>query len=231
MEFLRVFIRRPIFTAMLAVALLVFGLFSLPKIGVDQYPNVEVPVVTVTTTYPGADPESVERDVSKILEEPLATLSGLESIKSVNVESLSQIVMQFKLEKSADIAAQEVRDKVAAELSRLPAEAKTPVVAKFDVGAAPIMTLALSAPVPVEKLTRLAKDLVKVELQQQDGVGEVEVVGGREREVRVVVDLDRLRAHGLAASDVAQAVKSQSIDSPSGRTLEGSRERIVRLES
>lgn len=230
MDALQTFIRRPIFTTMLMLSLVVFGVFAFPRIGVDQFPEVEFPVVTITTVLPGADPETMERDVSEVLEEPLSTLSGLDSLRSVNVESVSQIIVTFDLDKPVDIAAQEVRDKVSSRLARLPQEVTAPVVEKFDIGALPIMTLALSGPLPVQQLTQLAEDMVKEELQRQGGVGSVDVVGGRRREIRVVVDPARLRATGLAVTDVAMALRQQNLDAPAGRTQEPGRERVIRLE-
>ena len=231
MDPIKTLIKRPIFTSMLISALLVFGIFAFPKIGVDQFPDVEFPVVTVTVVRPGADPESMERDVADPLEEVINTLSGLETLKSINVESVTQIIVQFELGKNVDVAAQEVRDKVQSQLSKLPPEIETPVVDKFDIGAAPIMTLALSGPLPVEELTRIAKDEVKPMLQQQQGVGSIDLVGGREREIRVEVNPDRLRSYGLAVTDVAAALNAQNVDIPGGRTEEPGRERTVKLTS
>jgi hydrophobic/amphiphilic exporter-1 (mainly G- bacteria), HAE1 family len=228
---LHTFIRRPVFTTVLAVALVVFGVFSFPRIGVDLLPPIDVPVVTVTTLYPGADPETMERDVSKLLEEPLSTISGVESVRSQNTDSVSVVVAEFALEKPVAEAAQEVRDKVSATIGKLPTQVEQPVVQKLDLAAAPVLTLAMSGQLPVEELTRLADDVVKPRLQQQAGVGQVDVVGGRKREVRVVVDPERLRAHGMAISDVAAALKQQNLDTPAGRTLEPGRERIVRLST
>ena len=229
MDAIKTFITRPVFTAMLVLAVVVFGLNAYPKMGVDQFPDIDFPVVTVTTVLPGADPESIERDVSDPLEEALNSLGGLETLRSVNVESVSQVVLQFSLEKNVDVAAQDVRDRVQATLSKLPKDADAPIVEKFDVGAAPIVTLALSGAVPPEELTRLADDVMKPALQRQPGVGSVDVVGGRKREIRVVVDPARLRSFGVAASDVAQAVKAQSVDVPGGRAEEPGAERVVKV--
>ncbi|APR77737.1 Cobalt-zinc-cadmium resistance protein CzcA [Minicystis rosea] len=228
---LQTFIRRPVFTSVIAFALIVFGIYSLPRIGVALLPNVEFPVVTVTTVYPGADAETMERDVSKILEDRLATVSGLDTLQSVSVEGVSQVIAQFKLEKPAGEAAQEVRDKVAAAAGELPRDAKAPIVEKFDINGGSVLELALSGPVPIERLSQIAKDVIKPELQRRDGVGAVDVVGGREREVRIVLDPDRLRAHGLTVSDVAGTVRGQSMTIPAGRTQEGRVERAVRLDS
>ncbi|ATB47308.1 efflux RND transporter permease subunit [Corallococcus macrosporus] len=228
---LKTFITRPVFTAMLMLALVVFGINAYPRIGVDQFPDVEFPVVTVTTVLPGADPESMEKNVSDPLEEALNTLNGVEQLRSINLESVSQVVVRFTLDTEVDVASQDVRDRVQATLSKLPAEIETPVVEKFDIGAAPIMTLSLSGALPIEEMTRVAEDVVKPALQRQPGVGSIDVVGGREREIQIVVDPERLRGFGLAVSDVSQAVRAQNLDVPGGRTMDGGRERVVRLTS
>ena len=229
MDAIKTFITKPVFTAMLVLAVVVFGLNAYPKMGIDQFPDVDFPVVTVTTVLPGADPESMERDVTDQLEEPLNSLGGLESIRSVSVESVSQVILQFSLEKNVDVAAQDVRDRVQATLSKLPKDADPPVVEKFDVGAAPILTLALSGSIAPDELTRLADDVVKPALQRQNGVGSVDVIGGRKREIRIVVDPARLRSYGVAASDVVQAIKAQSLDVPGGRAEDPGAERVVKV--
>jgi len=214
---------------MLVLVLVVFGIVAYPRIGVDQFPEVEFPFVTVTTVLPGADPEAIERTVSEPLEEALNTLSGLDTLRSVNVENVSQIVIRFDLERNADIAAQDVRDRVQATLSKLPREIQTPVVQKFDIGAAPVVTFAMSASMPIERLTKLAEDVVKPSLQQVQGVGAVELIGGQKREIQVVLHPRALQGYGLAASDVVASLRAQSIDVPGGRTLEPGVERSVKL--
>src|SRR5512138_738544 len=119
---------------MLTLAVLVFGLVAYPRIGVDQFPEIEFPIVTVTTVLPGADPEAIERTVTKPLEEAFNTLAGLDTLRSVNLESVSQIIIRFDLERNVEIAAQDVRDKVQATLASLPREIETPVVQKLDIG-------------------------------------------------------------------------------------------------
>jgi hydrophobic/amphiphilic exporter-1 (mainly G- bacteria), HAE1 family len=230
-DLIRTFISRPIFTAMLVVTVVVFGLFSYPKIGVDQMPEVDFPIVTVTTVLPGADPETVEQNVSQKLEEALNTLSGVDTLRSINVENVSQVVIRFDLDRSVDVAAQDVRDRVQATLSQLPREIQAPIVEKLDLGAAPILTLAMTGSLPAEEMSRLAKDVVKPALQQINGVGAIELIGSREREITVVVDPTRLRAYGLAVTDVAQAVRAQHVDAPGGRTSESTLERSVKLQA
>ncbi|MDY7233048.1 efflux RND transporter permease subunit [Hyalangium rubrum] len=226
---LQTFIKRPVFTIMLMAAVVVFGLYAYPRIGVDQFPNVDIPVVTVTTLLPGADPESMEKNVSDPLEEVLNTLNGVDEVSSINLENVSQIIISFKLDTNLDVAAQDVRDRVQATLRSLPDDIEAPVIEKFDIGAAPIVTLSLSGSLPIEELTRVAEDVVKPSLQSQPGVGSISVVGGRKREIQLVVDPQRLRGYGLAIGDVSQALQAQSVDLPGGRATQGGRERIVRL--
>lgn len=231
MEIIKLFIRRPIFTSMIVAAVVVFGLFSYPKIGVDQFPDIDIPIVTVTTVLPGADPETIEKQVTEPLEETLNTTPGIDTLTSVNIENVSQIIVRFQLESNIDVAAQDVRDRVQATLSKLPTDVRTPVVQKLDIGAAPIVTLALSGPLSPEDLTTLADDVVKPALQQIPGVGTVDLFGDRKREIRVTVDPDRLRAFGLTPVDVVGAIRAQDLDLASGHTAEPSLERIVKLRA
>jgi HAE1 family hydrophobic/amphiphilic exporter-1 len=222
-------IRRPVFAVMLTGGLVLLGLVSLPRLGIDLFPRVEFPIVTVTTILPGADPETIESNVTKPLEEALNTLPGLDTLRSVNVENVSQIVIRFDLERKVDVAAQDVRDRVQATLSKLPREIETPIVEKFDIGAAPVATLAFSAPLPIDRLTQVAEDVVKPALQQLPGVGAVELSGGRKREITVVISPKALTGYGLTPADVVQALRMQSIDVPGGRTLETGVERSVKV--
>jgi HAE1 family hydrophobic/amphiphilic exporter-1 len=173
----------------------------------------------------------MEKNVSKPLEEALNTISGLDTLRSMNYESVSMVVVQFELGRSVDLAAQDVRDKIQATLSQLPREVETPVVQKLDLNASPILYLALTGTAPVQDLTQLAEDEVKPALQRITGVGSIDIVGGRKREIAIEVDPVRLRSYGLAASDVSQAIAAQSINIPGGRTLEPGRERVVKLET
>jgi HAE1 family hydrophobic/amphiphilic exporter-1 len=226
---IRTFITRPVFTGMLTLAILVFGIQAYPKIGVDQFPEVEFPFVTVTTVLPGADPEVIERTVTKPLEEAFNTLPSLDTLRSVNLENVSQIIIRFDLERNGDIAAQDVRDRVQATLSKLPKEIETPVVQKLDIGAIPVATLAFSSSLPIERLTKVAEDAVKPALQQIAGVGAIDLMGGRKREITVIPDPRLLQGYGLSPADVVAALRAQSIDVPGGRTLEPNAERSVKV--
>ncbi|HEX7480123.1 MAG TPA: efflux RND transporter permease subunit [Polyangiales bacterium] len=224
------FIRRPVFAVMLISALLVFGLLSYPRIGVDLFPNVEFPVVTVTVVYPGGDPETMESKVADPIEEAINTLSGIKTLRSTNMESVSQIVVEFDLDVSADRAVQDIRDRVSAIEGQLPKGVDPPVIQKFDVGAAPILSIALAGEIEPRALTQLADKVVKERVQRVAGVGGVDLIGGREREIRVLVNSSKLAGLGLTVQDVSDAIRSQNISLPAGSFERGGQEITVKTK-
>jgi HAE1 family hydrophobic/amphiphilic exporter-1 len=219
-------IKRPIFAFMVLMVPIVFGLMAYPRIGVEQFPSVEFPVVTVVAVYPGADPSSMETKVSKPIEDALSSMGGIKTLQSFNVESVTQVVIEFQLEIDADKAAQGVRDRLAT-IPNLPRELETPKVQKFDFGAQPIMSLALSGTLSPRDLTKLAEDVVKQRLGQVKGVGNIDIVGGRPREIHVVIDPARLAARGLTPGDVSAALEGQNLELPAGRIAENGTEVVV----
>ncbi|MEO7732330.1 MAG: efflux RND transporter permease subunit, partial [Kofleriaceae bacterium] len=219
-------IRRPVFAFMVLMVPIVFGLLAYPRLGVEQFPSVEFPIVTAVAIYPGADPSSMETKVARPMEDALSSMGGIKSLRSFSVESSTQVVIEFELDVDADKAVQGVRDRLAA-IPNLPREVETPKVQKFDIGAEPIMALALSGTLPPRELTKLAQDVVKQRLGQIRGVGNIELVGGRPREIHVVIDPARLAARGLTPSDVAAALEGQNLELPAGRVLERGREIVV----
>jgi hydrophobic/amphiphilic exporter-1 (mainly G- bacteria), HAE1 family len=230
MKLADVSIRRPVFAFMLIAALMVFGISAYPRIGVDLFPNVEFPIVTVTVVYPGADPASMETKVADPLEEALNTMSGIKILRSVNLESVTQVIIQFELEVDVDSAIQDVRDRVSAQLRQLPAGIDPPVIQKFDVGAAPIMSIALAGEIPIRELTRLADEVVKERVQRLGGVGSVDLIGGRDREIHVMIDPAKLSGYGLTVQEIAGALQSQNLEIPAGRIEIGQREFAVKTK-
>jgi len=223
-------IRRPVFAVMLIAALLVFGLLAYPRIGVDLFPNVEFPVVTVTAVYPGADPETMESKVADPIEEAINTLSGIKALRSTNLESVAQVVVEFELDVPADQAVQDIRDRVSGVMSRLPTGIDPPVIQKFDVGAAPIMAVALAGDLPPRDLSRLADKVVKERLQRVPGVGGIDLIGQRDREIQVLVDPARLAGRGVTVADVAGAIQAQNFELPAGYFGKGARELTVKTK-
>ncbi len=215
MKILDVVIRRPIFTLMMTVALLVFGMFSYGKVGVELFPNVEFPMVTVQAVYPGADPESMEQKVAKPIEDALSSMSGIKVLASSNLESATLVFVQFELNVDRDKATQDIRDRISAIEAKLPENVDIKVQ-KLDIGAVPIMSVALSGDMSTRELTELADDVVKDRLQRIQGVGNVDIVGGRAREVHVTLDLAKLEASGLTPAEVAMALQGQNLELPAG---------------
>jgi len=223
-------IRRPVFAVMLIAAMVVFGVLAYPRIGVDLFPNVEFPVVTVTVVYPGADPETMESKVADPIEEKLNTLAGIKILRSVNLESVSQVIVQFELEVPFDQAMQDIRDKMSEVEGALPPGIDPPTVQRFDVGAAPIMAVAISGPLGPRELTELADKVVKERIQRVTGVGGVDLVGGRQRQIKIEVDPAKLAGLNLSVDDVAGAIRSQNIDLPGGSFERGGRELTVKTK-
>ncbi|HYX34904.1 MAG TPA: efflux RND transporter permease subunit [Oligoflexus sp.] len=211
-------IKRPVFATMLNLVLVVFGLFALPRLAIDQYPDVDFPVVSATVVYPGADPETIEQRVLDPLEKAVNGISGLDTLQSTAYPNIAQLVLKFKLDKKGDLAAQEVRDKIFAVLSQLPDEAETPIIQKFDVGGAPILNISVSSEtMNYGELSRYAADTIQPALERVNGVARIDTAGIREREIHILVDREKLSSMGLTPQDLMTAVQTQSVDIPSGK--------------
>ncbi|WP_053335465.1 efflux RND transporter permease subunit [Plesiocystis pacifica] len=227
MQLVDVSVRRPVFAAMLIMALVVFGFFSYPRLGVDLYPSVDFPVVTATVIYPGADPMTMESKVAEPIEEAIQGIAGIKRMTSRNLEGVTMVVVEFELEVQSDRALDQVREKVAAIEGQLPPGIDPPIIQRFDTGSAPIASVALASQLPASELTRVADKIVKQELQQIQGVGQIELIGGRERQIRIEVEPSKLVGYGLAVGDVVQTLQAQSMDLPAGHVLDGAREFTV----
>ena len=219
-------IRRPVFTTMLVLGPVVLGLASYMRLGVELFPNVDVPVVVVTTTLRGAGVEEMESSVTRPVEEAVNTVSGIDELRSTTREGVSSVVIGFKLERNGDIAAQDVRDRVSTLLPRLPYGTDPPVVEKFNLDAAPVVTVVVSGG-PGRKLrevTEIAKKQIKEDLEAVTGVGAVVLVGGEQRAVNVTLKPDRLRAYDLTAEDVRKTLAAQNLELPGGKVDSGATE-------
>src|SRR3990172_160496 len=223
-------IRRPVFTSMMMVALIVLGLFSLRRLPIDQFPDVDIPVVVVQTVYPGASPETVEREVTRRLEEAFNPVEGVDRITSLSLEGVSQVIVEFDLGRDGDQAAQDVRSKIDVIRRQLPTDIEAPVVQKWDPAAEPIISLALSSTtMGVAQLTRLADEDVRRRVESVNGVGNVQLAGGLKREVRIFLDPAQMQAFGVSAPDVLAALQRQNLEVPAGRVELGAQEDLVRV--
>ncbi len=221
-------VRRPVFATMIILALTVVGAFSFFSLGVDLFPKIDLPTVTVTVANPGSSPQEIETELTDKIEGAVNTISGIDELRSTSVEGVSQVFITFLLDKNADVAAQEVRDKVNLVIPDLPETAKAPVVQKLDTDAAPVLRIAVSAPKSLREVTDVADKKIKQRIESINGVGQVEIVGGRQREIQVWVDPEKMRAFGVSAADVGNAVRQQNLEVPGGRVDEGTRELTVR---
>jgi HAE1 family hydrophobic/amphiphilic exporter-1 len=224
-------IRRPVFTTMLVLGPVVLGLASYMRLGVELFPNVDVPVVVVTTTLKGASVEEMESAVTKPVEEAVNTVSGIDELRSTTREGVSSVVIGFKLEKNGDIAAQDVRDKVSTLLPRLPVGTDPPVVEKFNLDAAPVVTIAVSGGSgrKLKEITEIAKKLIKEDLEAVTGVGAVVLIGGETRAVNITVRPDELRARKLTVEHVRRALVDQNLELPGGKVETGPTEFGLRV--
>jgi hydrophobic/amphiphilic exporter-1 (mainly G- bacteria), HAE1 family len=214
-------VKRPVFAAMLILSMTVVGAVSFFLLGLDRFPNVDLPIVTVTTANPGASPAEVEREITERIEASVNTVGGIEELRSVSSEGVSNIVVQFQLGRNVDAAAAEVRQKVDMVLNDLPKTAEKPVVQKINSDAADVLLYAVSSPRELVALSELVDKQLADRLSSINGVGKITIYGGRKREVQVLADLDKLRAYGLAISDVAKALRAQNLELPGGAIDEG----------
>jgi hydrophobic/amphiphilic exporter-1 (mainly G- bacteria), HAE1 family len=209
-------IRRPVLAVMVIGALVALGWVSLQRIGVDLFPRVEFPYVTVQTVLEGASPDAIEIDVTDPIESQVNTISGIKSLASQSFEGASQIIIEFGLSENGDVKAQDVRDKVNLALRDLPTDAEQPIIQKIDPDAEPILSVMLSGDMPMRDLTEFADKTIKERLQRVSGVGQVTILGGRKRQIRVWLDADKMRAYGVTADDVINALKRENADLPGG---------------
>ncbi len=221
-------VRRPVFALMLISALVVAGIVSYPQLGVDRFPNLDLPTIYVRTTYPGAAPEEVESEVSQVLEDAIATVSGIEELRSISSDGASFVIVTFNLNRNLDAALQDTRDAVASVLNRLPRGLDPPVVQQQDLDSSPVMTIALSGPRTSRELFVLADRYVKNVIESARGVGEVGISGASDRAVQVNIDAKRLAAHRVSIMDVRDALVAQNAEIPGGRVDAGFQELTLR---
>lgn len=218
-------IRRAVFAVMIIMSLVGLGYMSMGRLGVDLFPDVEFPYVNVTATLDGASPETIESEVTDILEEYINTIEGIETLQSFSSEGRAQILVEFNLRSDAREKVQDVRDKVQLALAELPPDMDPPIVDKVDPDAAPVISVMISGNIPIAELTAFADDVAKERLQRLEGVGAVSIIGGRQRAIRIWLDNDRLRAFGVTGDDVRKAIVSEHAELPGGRLETGSRTR------
>jgi HAE1 family hydrophobic/amphiphilic exporter-1 len=221
-------VRRPAFTTVLVLALVVTGIFSFRDLTVDLLPKADQATVTVTVKLPGASPDELSSSVAEPLEQALSGVSGVDEIQSRLGVGIATLTIKFVLERDINDAAQDVREKVSGAMGALPPQVLPPVVAKVDPDAVPIYAFAIGGPYPLRALTEIADKQISRALEAVDGVGDVSINGGRAREVHVELDLAKLTAHGLSVSQVRDAIQGDNVEIPGGRIDQGDAEVALR---
>ncbi len=223
-------IRRHVLAYMLSAVIVLFGIIAYQRIGIDRFPNVEFPMVSVTTALPGASPEVVDASVTNVLETSLNSVPGINHIQSSSSPGVSVITVMFNLEKDVDVGFNEVQAKVNQILRQLPEDAETPIVAKVEIGAMPVMWLSLGGDRTLQQLNQYASRVIKKRLENIDGVGEVRLGGQRNRTIRIEVDLQAMAARGISPQQLLGAFRNEHVQLPGGFLTGGSSESLINLD-
>ncbi len=224
-------IKQPVFATMMMLALVTLGIFSYRELSIDLFPNVDFPVVTVQTIYPGVAPETVETEVTKRVEEAVNPIEGVKTITSITTEGMSMVVIEFELEIDVHTAAQDVRSKINALRRDFPAGIEEPVVERMDPTEMPIVSISVTSPqLSPKELTALTEKVIKKRLENIEGVGSLKIVGGQRREIQVFLEPERLKAYGLTVPDVVTAIRRENMEVPAGKVTSGAVEELVRVQ-
>jgi len=223
-------VKRPVFATMVIMALVVLGVVSYPSIGVDLFPKIDFPIVTITTELKGASPDVMDVDVTDRIEGAVNTINGVKSITSTSYESMSRTTIEFVLERDIDQAVQDVREKVSGIRNKLPADIEEPKIAKVDPDASPILMMNLSGQRSVRDLSTYADEVLKEQLQRINGVGDVIFYGLRLRQVRIWIDAAKMQAYQVSPGDVVVALRRENIELPGGRIETKTKEYTVRIK-
>ncbi len=209
-------VRRPVLASVIILVFVVVGLLGYTKLPVDRFPKIDFPTVSIVTRQDGATPKEIETEITDKIEEAVNTVAGIDELRSISSEGISQVLVTFVLEKNIDVAAQEVRDRIARIIPDLPEDVDAPIIEKLDPDAAPILNLALVADKPVREITEFADKVLRRQLESVPGVGQITLLGGRLRQINVWLDPMRLRSYSMTAADVQRALRSQNVQIPAG---------------
>ena len=228
MSLAKVSIKRPVFLTCLIILMLAVGWMSMRKLPVDLFPNINFPIVTVTTIYPGSGPNEIETNISKVIEDEVSNISGIKTVRSVSREGASQVIVEFNLETDIKYAEQQVRDRVASAKRKLPTDAKEPTIRRISPSDQPVAVVTLTADLPMAKLFDLAEEEIRPKLEQVAQVGLVTVVGGRKREIHVNLDRHKLKSYEVSATQVASRIEASGQNIPVGKNERGDQEVSLR---
>ncbi|MBF0502261.1 MAG: efflux RND transporter permease subunit [Candidatus Riflebacteria bacterium] len=221
-------IKRPVFTVMITMALVVMGIISYAGLGLDLMPRIDLPIIRVFATFPGGNPEEIETQIAKPIEEACNTVGGIDQIMTKCQFGVAQVIVRFQLDKDINVASQEIRDRISRIMSSFPQGMDAPVIEKVDPDAMPVITLVVSGNMRLRDLTFFARKRIKEPLEAINGVGAIQMVGAREREIHIILDTIKMAKYGLTVSQVQSALEGQNLEIPGGQVTEGKREFILR---
>ena len=225
----RICVKRPVFATVLMLIIVVVGAAGYSQLGLDQFPNIDLPYVVVTTRLEGAAPEEVETEISDRIEGAVNTISGIDELRSTSTQGVSQVVVGFDLEKNGDVGAQEVRDKVNAILPNLPKGIDPPIVSRLDFGAAPVLLISVKSSKPIRELSEIVDKQVRRQIESISGVGQVSLIGAQNRQINVWLDPIALRSQGISAGEVQRAIMAQNLMTPGGSVETGPEDLTLRV--
>ena len=223
-------IKRPVMMTMVIFAFVVIGLFSATRLGIDLFPKIDFPFISVVTVYPGAGPEEIETLLNEPIEEEASSVAGVKNVYSTAQEGFSVVFVELQLGQDVDIAAIDVKDKIDAIRRNLPSDIDAPVIQKFDFGAQAIVNLSVTGSLPLEDLYQVAENTIKPEMLKISGLANVEIVGAKVREIQVELSEQLLRAYQISPMQVVMALASENLTLPAGRIERGRDEYTLRLD-
>ncbi len=230
MKLTQIAVDNPVFATMMMVALLVMGLFSYRQLGIDQFPNVDFPIVVVTTDYPGASPETVESEISRKIEESVNAIAGLKTLTSRSLEGKSIVIAEFELSVPSAVAMQDVREKVQMVRASFRPEIKEPLIQRFNPDDQPIVSIAVRSDVrSVRDLTTLADQIIIKRLQTVRDVGRATIAGGLKRQINIELDPGRMHALRVGVNDIMRAIKDENQNFPAGNVQRGNDDRVIEV--
>lgn len=223
-------IKRHVFAFMLSAAIMLIGLISYQRVGLAQFPQVDFPIIAITTTLKGANPENVDMSVTNIIENTINSVPNIQHVQSSSSPGVSVVVISFALEKNIDVAFNEIQAKISQAMRRLPKDADPPIVTKMDSGSMPVMWLALQGDRTQQQLNEYASNIIKKKLENVEGVGEIRLGGRRDRTVRVQIDPKRMTALGVTPQDITAAFSREHLQLPGGFLVQGNQEYLLKLD-
>lgn len=222
-------IKRPILIVIIFIALIFLGILAYTNLKYELIPDVSFPTITITTTYPGASSKEVETAVTKIIEDAVSSVNKLQHTTSTSMENTSIVQLEFLMEANVDLALQDVQRKVNAILNKLPNDADTPILSKMSASDTPIIKLVLASEMQGSKLYQYVKDYVKPDFSKIKGVGEVTLIGGSEREIKININSNKLDRYNISIDKVVSAIKSSNADFPAGNIKDKDGQYTVRI--